>query len=89
MPGLRDHLLNTGPPTDVSPEDVAAWGTFIQSLKTTDLESALTTVQLSNKLTLHIIETTWDYLVPYDLRVFEKLVETEVRSHSRAFISTF
>jgi len=73
MPGLRDRLLATHPPAESSAEELNAWQQFISRLEAVDLEFALSEVRLPESMTRHIVETTWDYIAPFDLRVFEAL----------------
>lgn len=74
MPDLRDQLLSTPAPDAAAPDDLIAWTKFLSQLNTTDLETALTLVQLTNGLTRHIVERTWDFLAPFDLRAFENVI---------------
>ncbi len=71
IPGLRDHLLSTLLPRSTSSEDQSAWDKFHVSLLKLDLETALNDHRLPDSITQHIVESTWDFLAPYDIRVFE------------------
>lgn len=74
MPGLRDHLLSTSFPECVSSEDQSAWEKFLVSLLDFDLEKTLTECRLSDSITQYIVENTWDFLAPHDIRVFEDML---------------
>jgi hypothetical protein len=74
MPQLKDHLLGIACPMIVKPEDTAKWAEFQTKLKSTDLESALDEVRLPENLTALVVESTWDYLAPYDHTVFEQAI---------------
>lgn len=74
MPQLKDHLLKIPCPTTAQPDDAAKWTEFQTKLNTTDLETALDVVRLPAFLTAFVVESTWDYLAPYDHKVFEQAV---------------
>lgn len=71
---LGEHLKNSNLPADANEADVTSWKTFCGQLATLDLESALTQVALTEAMTRHVVWTTWDFLNPYDLKVFEQLI---------------
>lgn len=75
MPGLRDSLLSTMLPKGALPEDQSAWDKFHVSLLNLDLETALNNQQLPDSITQHIVEITWDFLAPHDIRVFEDMLK--------------
>lgn len=70
MPQLRDRLLATSPP-DETPLNATSWYEFLEKLKSTDLEAALSSVKVPERITQHIVETTWDFLAPYDMRILD------------------
>jgi len=74
MVSLGQHLAESTPPANASAEDLAGWKSFCDLVKTTDLESALTEVHLGKTMTDHVVATTWDYLNPHDLAVFDQVV---------------
>jgi hypothetical protein len=74
MPGLQNHLMGIAAPSSAKAEDKVAWQSFLDRLKIVDLETALTDIRLSVPLTQLVVESTWDFLVPYDLRIFKKVV---------------
>jgi len=74
MPGLQKHLMGIAPPSGAKPDDKMAWQTFIDRLKTVDLETALTEIRLPDSMTQLVVESTWDFLVPHDLRIFASMV---------------
>jgi len=74
MPQLKDQLLCITCPGTATPEEFAKWSEFQAKLGTTDLESALDEVRLPESLTSLVVESTWDYLAPFDYQVFEKAI---------------
>lgn len=74
MPGLRDHLLSTLLPKSASSEDQSAWDKFHDSLLKSDLETSLTDCRFSDSITQHIVDNTWDFLAPYDIKVFKAML---------------
>ncbi len=74
MPQLKDHLLCVDCPGIATSEQKAKWSEFQTKLGTTDLESALDEVRLPETLTSLVVESTWDYLAPFDYSVFEKAI---------------
>lgn len=75
MPALKKHLLSTDAPIDATLSDILEWEKFKVRLNAVDLETALTDVRLPDSMTRHIVITTWDFLAPFDVRVFERLLE--------------
>ncbi|CAN7487038.1 SIR2 family protein [Caballeronia sp. LjRoot29] len=71
---LAEHLKASTIAATSSNADTESWIAFCESLKTKDLETALTEVALTPPMTRHVIAATWDYLNPYDLAVFDQLV---------------
>lgn len=74
MPQLKDHLLSVACPSSAKSDEAAKWGEFQTRLGTTDLEAALDEVRLPEHLTALVVESTWDFLAPYDYQVFEKAI---------------
>ena len=74
MPGLKDHLLTVACPKPGKPEDEGKWTEFHTKLSTTDLETALNDVRLSEVLINHIVEKTWDFLTPFEHQVYERAI---------------
>ena len=90
MPGLKDHLLTVACPTPVKSEDVGTWREFLTKLGTTDLETALNEVRLSEALINHVIERTWDFLAPFEHEVFERaLVDHDLFPLTKLFLHLF
>lgn len=75
MPALKIQLLATAPPKAATPSDIIEWEKFTTRLGTVDLETALTDIRLSDAMTRHVVISTWDFLAPYDLGVFHRLLE--------------
>ena len=74
MPELKNCLLQTPCPTSSQADDATKWEEFLATLGTTDLETALNSVQISETLTKLVVESTWDYLAPYDYKIFERTI---------------
>jgi len=74
MGELRDHLLSLPDPAGYSEPELRPWQAFKEALLTTDLESALQQVNLPEHLDDHIVEATWRFLQPFDVKVFNELL---------------
>ena len=74
MGKLGDHLAASALPAHLDKADLDGWAAFCERLKTTDLEAALTQVALTPAMTNHVVTTTWDFLNPFDVAVFEQVV---------------
>jgi hypothetical protein len=74
MPQLKDHLQTIACPGAAKPDERTKWEEFQSKLLHTDLESALDEVRLPEFLTALVVESTWDYLAPFDHQVFEKAI---------------
>ncbi|GAB3377814.1 SIR2 family protein [Massilia agri] len=70
---LGEHLTNSVLPDGLTDTDKKGWESFLNLLPTTDLESALTNVTLTARMTTHVVTSTWDYLNKYDINVFERV----------------
>lgn len=75
MPALKTHLLATAVPNDATPNDIVDWEKLKVRLAVVDLETALTDVRISDAMTRQVVVSTWDFLAPYDVLAFQKLVE--------------
>lgn len=90
MPQLRSHLLGIVCPATAKAEDAVTWSEFQARLKTTDLESALDEVRLPDFLTALVVESTWDYLAPFDHSVFEQaIVDQSLFPFTKLFLHLF
>jgi hypothetical protein len=90
MPQLKDHLLSVACPTTAKSDEVAKWSEFQTKLVTTDLETALDGVQLPETLTRLVVESTWDYLAPFDYHVFEQaIIDHDLFPLTRLFLHLF
>lgn len=90
MPELKAHLLAVACPSTAKPADVTKWHEFQSNLATTDLETALDAVRMSESLTTLIVESTWDYLAPFDYKVFEKaIVDHDLFPLTKLFLHLF
>ena len=67
------HLRDSKVPDDATQEDLDGWTQFRSILMKKDLESALTGISLTKRMTQHVVSTTWDYLSPHDVDVFEQV----------------
>ena len=61
-------------PLTAKPDEVVIWSEFQNKLVKTDLEAALDGVSLPESLTRLVVESTWDYLAPFDYQVFEQAI---------------
>lgn len=73
MGPLGEHLAESLLPA-MTTDEVAGWEEFCEKIQSTDLETALTEVTLSEAVTQHIVRCTWDYLNSADIEVFYKSV---------------
>ena len=74
MPQLREHLLSIACPTTAKPKDIVKWKVFQTRLAEADLETALDDDRLPESLTELIVNSTWDFLVPFDHQVFQEAI---------------
>lgn len=74
MPQLKDFLRKVGCPSTAKVDEVRKWEEFQSKLAAADLEKALDDVRLPESLTTLVVESTWDYLAPFDHQVFEKAI---------------
>lgn len=74
LPGMWDlgqYLIEHIATDNFSPEDNASWERFKEKLQSgQDLETTLHEVQVSERITNKIVESTWACITPYDLKVF-------------------
>lgn len=70
MWALGQHLSGLTLPAGTTKAEQEAWERFLVELPKTNLEQALTDITLSNAITKLIIESTWKFLNPEDLRIF-------------------
>lgn len=75
MSDLKEHLLGISHPPSSTSEDTERWEEFRAKLRDADLESALDAVRLSEALTNHVVEKTWNFLAPHDYQVFEQAIK--------------
>ncbi|MFT3991842.1 MAG: SIR2 family protein [Luteolibacter sp.] len=74
MGELREHLLVLPDPTGYSAPELEPWQAFKNALEGTDLESALQQVNLPEHLDDLVVEATWRFLQPYDVKAFDELL---------------
>ncbi|WP_209438137.1 SIR2 family protein [Buttiauxella brennerae] len=68
---LGQHLISTKLPQICSSEEhTKGWQEFLSLIETTDLESALTKVNVTTEVTQHIVNSTWHFLNASDLNVY-------------------
>ena len=67
---LGEHLKDIKLPSSTLKSDLEAWNKFRIELPKTNLEQALTDVSLSPLLTKLIVESTWSFLNPKDVKIF-------------------
>jgi hypothetical protein len=73
MGRLGDHLIKSVLPGGLTKADISGWDAFLAHLPTSNLEQALTDIALTLRMTQHVVSTTWDFLNPYDIAIFEQL----------------
>ena len=59
MTDLARYLIESKPEETCGHQDNELWNRFVTALETQDLESALVEIQMSDRLSDHIINTTW------------------------------
>lgn len=74
MGRLADHLKGSLQDAALSGSDKGLWSQFIEELATKDLESALQAIKLSEKLSDHVVEQTWNLISTADAHVFEAVL---------------
>ena len=90
MPDLKNHLLTVACPTSAKQEDVGKWTEFLTKLGTTDLETALDDVRLSEALINHVVKRTWDFLAPFEHKVFERaILDHDIFPLTKLFLHLF
>jgi len=90
MPKLKAHLLKIACPSTTKPDEATKWSDFKTKLSTTDLEAALDEVRLPESLTNLVVESTWDYLAPFDHQVFERaIVDHDLFPLTKLFLHLF
>lgn len=70
---LGQELKNSALPSDITPIELEGWNTFCNRIQEIDLETALTEISITEKLTKHIVTTTWEFLNAADLKLFQKI----------------
>ena len=70
---LGEHLRNSTLPADLNKTDTDGWAAFCKILHGSDLETALTEIALTPRMTRHVVSTTWDFLNPFDFGIFEQV----------------
>jgi hypothetical protein len=74
MGELRDFLLTFPDPAGYTPKELEPWQAFKNALAGTDLESALQQAILPEHLDDVMVEATWNFLQPYDIKAFDELL---------------
>jgi hypothetical protein len=75
MGQLREHLLSLPDPGGFTAKELEPWRDFKVVLRATDLESALQKVNLPETLDDVVVEATWDFLQPHDIKAFNALLK--------------
>lgn len=90
MPQLKSHLQKVPCLGTAKPDEESKWREFQAKLSTTDLETALDEVRLPEALTALVVESTWDYLAPFDYQIFEKaIVDHDLFPLTKLFLHLF
>jgi hypothetical protein len=74
MVSLGNHLIASKLPDELADIDRICWGKFCEILPTSNLESALTEVALTEAVTQHIVSVTWHFLNTADTNIFMQVV---------------
>lgn len=74
MGALADHLKGSMQDRALSGSDKGLWDQFIDELSTKDLESALQAITLSENLSDHVVEQTWNLISEKDAHVFQAVL---------------
>lgn len=75
MEPLSKHLAaSTLPASCLVDPHLVGWQQFLDKIRTTDLESALTGVNVTPEVLGHIVRTTWKFLNEADFQIFEQLL---------------
>lgn len=90
MPQLKAHLQKVDCPSTAKPDEATKWSEFQTKLAIADLEAALDEVRLPESLIARVVESTWDYLAPFDHQVFEKaIVDHDLFPLTKLFLHLF
>lgn len=75
MGQLRDHLLALPDPIGFTDAELEPWNQFKEALsKNPNLEAVLHEINLPDVLDDLIVDATWEYLQPYDISAFNKML---------------
>lgn len=75
MGPLGNHLSASALPLTCQRDaDQQAWLQFLERIRTRDLESALSEIQVTQPVLSHIVDTTWRFLNSADITVFQRVV---------------
>ena len=74
MGDLRKHILALPDPNGYSAVELDPWRQFKNALEDTDLESALQQVNLPEHFDDLIVDATWSFLQPYDIKAFDEIL---------------
>ena len=75
MDVLADYLANSMQKSVLSGSETDLWDQFITELATKDLESALQSIKLSERLSDHVVEQTWNVISASDRHVFDEILQ--------------
>ena len=74
MADLARHLRASKPKETRGHQDDELWNRFVTALETQDLESALAEIQMSDRLSDHIIDITWQHVGAADVKAFDGMI---------------
>ena len=72
---LANHLASSMRQEVLSGSEADLWDQFITELATRDLESALQSIKLSERLSDHVVERTWNLISAADRCVFDEILK--------------
>ena len=74
MTDLAQYLIESRPEETHDHQDDELWSRFVTELRTQDLESALVNIQMSDRLSDHIVDTTWQHIGEADEKAFDDMI---------------
>ena len=77
MADLAQHLIESESKEARNHQDDELWKRFVAALETQDLESALVANPMSDSLSDHIIDTTWQHINTADAEAFDDMIINE------------
>jgi len=90
MPQLAKELSSSLDASDLPAEDQDSLKALKAEISTTDLESALHKVSLSDQLISRVVQATWNYIAPADRKALAQVIrKRDLLPLSRLFVHLF